>query len=441
MQNQFLFLVETLSLYIHHLLALLSISHIADAAGYRNHSNGYYYLLALILTFILQVFEKIYVIPFVFAIITILFTALLTGYATDRSLWLRITASTLFYLSICFIQILISGFFKLLWPFITAPIPTLTSTLFIFLFYLYLRSHKQDLALLDTKQLWVLFLFSTCCFIILFVLSQFLQSNSDKVMRYAILLTLLFCGFLLLGLSITLHWINRSQRTSHEQGLYSLTNEMLENNYRQLFANQQVIAKQVHDFNNHLLALQNLINDSTQAAEYISELLDASSQQAVTCQSGNEIIDAIINSKQNEASIHQIHFTYNIHLPVSLSINSIDICTVLANLLDNAVEACLKLDNSEDRFIHVSIGPKYNYIFFRVENSVNDNPIGEHRPPATTKKDRSRPHGLGLKNVLDTVKRYNGALEHDYKAHRFAAIAMMQLPPEDLQRISILEQS
>ncbi len=219
MQTHLFFFVETLNLYIHHLLALLSVSHIADAAGYRNHSNGYYYLLALILTFILQVFEKIYVIPFGFAIITILFTALLTGYVTDRSLWLRITASTLFYLSICFIQILISGFFTLLWPFITAPIPTLTSTLFIFLFYLYLRSHNQDLALLDTKQLWVLFLFSTCCFIILFVLSQFLQSNSAKVMRYAILLTLLFCGFLLLGLSITLHWLNRSQRTSHEQGL------------------------------------------------------------------------------------------------------------------------------------------------------------------------------------------------------------------------------
>lgn len=69
---------------------------------------------------------------------------------------------------------------------------------------------------------------------------------------------------------------------------------------------------------------------------------------------------------------------------------------------------------------------------------METNPLEEHRPPVTSKKESSRPHGLGLKNVLETVRRYNGALEHVCKEYRFSTIAMMQLSPEDMKKIELL---
>lgn len=435
--------VNILFLYLQYLLAILAVTHMADLSGYAARSRGFYMVLAGLLTFVLFVLHQVQVSPVAIQIIAILFTALLTGYASERSLWLRLTASTLFFLAVRFITTLLGFLITLLlesaqvtgYSFKFLSLAEYAALPLIILLYIFIRSHGRDLSMFNRVQLFIVFLISIISYTVLYGLSNLLLQNSLRKLQLSVMLTLLLVGFLLVVLIMILNWITRSHHAAHEQGLLSLTNEMLESNYRQLFSNQQAIAKQVHDFNNHLLALKGLVNDSSLATEYIADLLEASAKQADTCHSGNEVIDAIINCKQNEAAALDIHFTYTINLPPSLSINSIDICAVLANLLDNALEACQKLENPQDRFIHVSIGQKYDFLFFRIENSVDANPLGDHRVPVTTKKDRSRPHGLGLKNVLDTVRRYEGALEHDYKDNRFASIAMMQLPPEDLRKL------
>lgn len=410
-------------------------------------------ILPALMTFISFVLGRIHVQSCWILLITVLFSACLAGYSSSGGLMLRITASVLSFFLVTAISIFLGGVMILFSqdpdglrydlavfyiPGSFALLHRLLSAAASVLLFFSLRSYYPCLRLLEKGRLLLVLGISGASYTLLFLLQSLLSADSLLSLQRAVILL----GLLLLLLAalcfLLIAWSAQYRHTADEQGLWNYTNRLLADNYHRLSSNQKAIAKQVHDFTNHLLTLQELLSDDTPLAkEYIRSLLDTASEQTASCQSGSEVIDAIINCKQAEARALSIQFTYIIHLPVSLSIPSVDLCAVLANLLDNAIEACQKLPDPKERFIHISIGYKYNFIFFRVENSVENNPLGTGRTPATTKKDRSRPHGLGLKNVLDTVRRYSGALEQECKEHRFSSVAMMQLPAEDVKKMEI----
>ncbi len=440
--------------YFRNFIAIRMITYMTDADEDRRALRQIIYISPALMTFISFVLGRIQVQSCWILLITVLFSACLAGYSSSGGLMLRVTASVLSFFLVAAVSIFLGGVMILLFrdpagmhydltmfhnPGYFSLLHRLLSAAASVLLFFSLRSYYPYLRVLGKGRLLLVLGISGTSYTILFVLPTLLFSDSLLFLQRAVILL----GLLLLLLAalcfLLIAWSARYRHTADEQGLWNYTNQLLADNYHRLFSNQKTIAKQVHDFTNHLLTLQELLSDDTPLAkEYIRSLLDAASEQAASCQSGSEVIDAIINCKQAEARALSIQFTYIIHLPVSLSIPSIDLCAVLANLLDNAIEACQKLPNPKERFIHISIGYKYNFIFFRVENSVENNPLGTGRTPATTKKDRSRPHGLGLKNVLDTVRRYSGALEQECKEHRFSSVAMMQLPAEDVKKMDIL---
>lgn len=439
--------------YFRNFIAIRMITYMTSADEDRKAFRQIICILPALMTFISYVLGRIQVQSCWILLITVLFSAFLAGYSSSGGLLLRMTASVLSFFLVGAVSIFLGGVMLLLFQdpvgmhydltvfhnpgYFSLFHRLLSAASFILLFFC-LRNDYPYLRLLEKGRLLLVLGISGTSYTFLFLLQTLLSSDFLLALQKSVIVL----GLLLLSLSalcfLLIAWSARYRHTADEQGLWNYTNQLLTNNYRRLSSNQKTIAKQVHDFNNHLLTLQELLSDDTPLAkEYIRSLLDAASEQAASCQSGSEVIDAIINCKQAEAQTLFIQFTYIIHLPPSLSIPSIDLCAVLANLLDNAIEACQKLPDPKDRFIHISIGYKYNFIFFRVENSVEDNPLGTGRTPATTKKDRSRPHGLGLKNVLDTVRRYSGALEQECKEHRFSSVAMMQLPAEDVKRMEM----
>ena len=108
------------------------------------------------------------------------------------------------------------------------------------------------------------------------------------------------------------------------------------------------------------------------------------------------------------------------------TIRNVDICTILVNLLDNAIEACEKIDNSEDRYIKLSISSLGGMVVIKVENSCSqfvfdDGQIVELK---TTKND-SKSHGYGLKIVKAIANKYNGELEIRHDSKKFIAVAML----------------
>ena len=169
----------------------------------------------------------------------------------------------------------------------------------------------------------------------------------------------------------------------------------MEKNYRDLSAHQRTLAKRLHDFTNHMKTLEALSKESPAAQAYIAELLSTTYRNVKRCRSGNDVIDAIINCKAEEAEAQGIPFTYSVRLTEPLRISSVDLCAVLANQLDNALEASLKLPQESGRFVKVIVEQRNNFLSFRVENRVAQNPFDAHGHLVSTKKGESLPARAG----------------------------------------------
>ena len=257
------------------------------------------------------------------------------------------------------------------------------------------------------------------------ILTNLILTGSLLALQIAVIFSLFF---ILITTSISIISITIStkyQNEKSEKELMSMANMMLEKNYIQMKESQDIIRKQVHDFKNHIRTLNGMLEDNSNAKEYTKELLSASYQQAQYCHSGNDIIDSIINCKMNEAAENNIEFIHKIHLNSQLYISFADICAILANQIDNAIEACVKIPNDKERFVKVEIWNKESFVFFKVTNTVFQNPFDNSHNLKTTKDNSDYMHGFGIKNIQETASKYGGTLKNDYSNNCFISLVMV----------------
>ena len=131
-----------------------------------------------------------------------------------------------------------------------------------------------------------------------------------------------------------------------------------------------------HDYANHMLAIMMYLEKSetkdshiADAVNYIKDLDEQIKSFSAAVSTGNYIVDAIVSAKLALASSFGIKFDYNISLPDSLPIADTDMCTLLSNLLDNAIEACRKLE--EGRYIDLEAIIIKHQLHIEITNSTN----------------------------------------------------------------------
>lgn len=127
---------------------------------------------------------------------------------------------------------------------------------------------------------------------------------------------------------------------------------------------------------------------------------------------GNDIVDAILNDKFRECEEKRITMKVKGILYAPLQISDYDICTILVNAMDNAVEACEQMKN-ERKWVQVSIGMYQEYLHLIVSNSYE----GEFRLK-TGKRDRHN-HGFGLENLQESVDKNCGKVKMSAENVRF----------------------
>lgn len=206
-----------------------------------------------------------------------------------------------------------------------------------------------------------------------------------------------------------------------DQELLRYTEDLLKENYDRLVQSQLEQARQIHDFKNHLNVLASLTENDPKAQAYIRQLQEDIRSKDQKIQSGNRIVDAIVSHEMKVAEEQSIDFSAEIRLTDDLSLSDTEICVVLANQLDNAIEACLLLP-SEERRVRLEIGQKNGFTFFKVTNSAAVNPFGENGDLIRLKK--SAGHGLGVRNIREALRRHGGTLVQDYQDHTFTSTAM-----------------
>lgn len=161
-----------------------------------------------------------------------------------------------------------------------------------------------------------------------------------------------------------------------------------------------------HDMKHHLTCLNMLIEkkDYSKASEYLNRFTESVKSSYLKINSGNYLSDAVLSAKISKALSKGIKIESESSLPESLSIDEVDFCSVLSNILDNAIEACEKVET--EPFIICNIVTIRNQLVISVENSSNGNYKYQNGIFETQKKEGI--HGIGLRYTQSIIDQYDG---------------------------------
>lgn len=204
--------------------------------------------------------------------------------------------------------------------------------------------------------------------------------------------------------------------------------EMQINHYNKLAENREILSEVIHDFKNHLNCMYNLYkyNKGTELGKYIENLVNVSDTEKIV-DTGNPVIDALLNDKSNIAKKHGISFKQMLNLPSNINVAYNDICAILGNSLDNAIEACRRIENkSLNREIELSMNYRDSYLIIVVTNTF-DKPLLKEGKFFRSSKVSPGIHGLGMQSIERTVKKYNGNMVVKHDNSHFALEIVMSI--------------
>ena len=174
-----------------------------------------------------------------------------------------------------------------------------------------------------------------------------------------------------------------------------------------------------HDLAKHIQTLEALMEEQngSELREYADSLKQEYRQVENKGESESEVVNAILSMKERQCREKNIPFCINIEEKGYALVRDIDMVGLLVNLLDNAMEACEKLEK-EERNISVEIRRHHAMLMLIVENSCRQDAPVKKGIFRTTKKNRVL-HGYGLRSVRQTVKNYGGQFESGMHGNNF----------------------
>lgn len=180
-----------------------------------------------------------------------------------------------------------------------------------------------------------------------------------------------------------------------------------------------------HDYRNHLQVMSILIHDKRldELDAYIKQLNNELNQVDTIIQTGNTMIDAIVNTKLTSAKNQGIELYATAIAPKQMAIEHVDLAIILGNLLTNAIEAAGRGNHaSDDRFIRLYIAPMKENLYISVTNTMTENP----RPSFLSLKQLNR-RGYGLTRIDQSVNKYQGIVNRKWEDGVFATEVTLPL--------------
>lgn len=189
--------------------------------------------------------------------------------------------------------------------------------------------------------------------------------------------------------------------------------------YHQISENYDKQCKREHEYKNQMMVISALVkkNELKDLESYLDKTSEKIAHKIDSIDTNHVIINAILNTKYQEAREKGIVFVLKINDLSDLTISDEDIVVILSNLLNNALEACEKCD---EKVIKVKFVKENGQIVISVMNTYVDHPIIVNGSYQTSKEDVSM-HGMGIRNVREVVDNYGGTcvIKHDNQLFRF----------------------
>ncbi|MBQ5321169.1 MAG: GHKL domain-containing protein [Oscillospiraceae bacterium] len=192
--------------------------------------------------------------------------------------------------------------------------------------------------------------------------------------------------------------------------------------YKALAESNYKIRKFKHDFKNLSFALKKYLAEGRceEAIKILEEYnKNMASSENIRFDTGNGIADALLEDKAMLAESFGGNIVFKGALPID-KIEPTDICIILGNSLDNAIEAIEKITDNREKIISVSSDIGNGYMFLKIENPVNEKVDISGNHITTTKEDKSL-HGFGIFSLKEAIKKYNGKLSFASTNDKFTA--------------------
>lgn len=190
--------------------------------------------------------------------------------------------------------------------------------------------------------------------------------------------------------------------------------ELQAEHFRQLMAQDKKMSKFRHDMNSHMNMLKYYCENKKYQIleEYLSKVIQESAVHDVGIYTKNRSVDAVISPLVQTAQEKNIVMEWKGILPEETKVSVFDLCTILSNLLKNAIEACEKIPEGQERKIITKVGSYNGQVYITIRNTFVNEVIVKNQILITTKKDKEN-HGIGSQNVKEAVEKYDGIIVYE----------------------------
>ncbi len=197
-----------------------------------------------------------------------------------------------------------------------------------------------------------------------------------------------------------------------DRKLNAYQRELIETHYQEVENMYRQMRGWRHDYRNHIQTMKvYAINGDIEAIkEYLDELDTDLNTVDTVVKTGNAMADAILNSKISLAKSKNINVQIDAHIPVKLKMSELDLCVILGNLFDNAIEASLALPE-EKRMIRVYMDMKNTQLYISFTNFTASNKMKKTGKLFKTTKGKG--HGFGLVRIDNIIERLQGYLSRN----------------------------
>ena len=231
---------------------------------------------------------------------------------------------------------------------------------------------------------------------------------------------------------ISTYWLLRSlsrQRTQAQT--LELKNRLILDSYHAIEQKMRDSAALRHEFRHQVTALDALYQqkDFEELGKLLNSLKQQDAKLALTRFTENFTVNAILQDAASRAAQSETSFYAQVHIPQELNIPENDLCTLLMNMLDNALEACIKVKKPEERFIRFKMEVKSSFIAVKCENRYAGSLKEDDRGRLLTTKPNPETHGIGLSQMSAVAEKYNSLLDISYTEDRIFIIqTALKLP-------------
>lgn len=376
------------------------------------------------------IFDKIVILKVIFIIVV---NSIIHRYFNKQPYIKNIFGSIIFmgmvllvdYIALSLYSVIVPN--NLIYVEVIQPLIVLLSKSILFLVVLLLKRvvDRKDISLLRDSD-WIRFLFFPVFTVIATTLMLY---NSEKVVKnnLGFILWIIACG--LVGIEIFVFYfiisVTKKQRIINEKELLNVQAQNQLSYYERIkedFEKQRYLS---HEYSNRIECISGLLNENNidDLKKYVDDILHRNSGMESYIDANNAIVNAIINAKYREALEKNIVFIFFINDLSKLSIPSEDIVVLLANSLNNAIEAC---SNCDRKIIKLKVYLEENVFFMSVRNTFDGIIKKRQNEILTTKKYDEKFHGYGIKNIERVVKKNNGDISIVYDEKEFYISIMIQ---------------